>query len=113
MCHSATVNIGAEQIKNVVAFSTSGPAFRSNLTGHNVFGVLEIPFMLSVLIPTCNHERALVPTLSTLVPGAADGLVRDVTIVDGGSTDATAEVADPAGLSQCAHRRGSAPPSAG
>ncbi|MBB3973473.1 glycosyltransferase [Hansschlegelia beijingensis] len=53
--------------------------------------------MLSVLIPTCNHERALVPTLSTLVPGAADGLVRDVTIVDGGSTDATPEVADLAG----------------
>ena len=53
--------------------------------------------MLSVVIPTRNHERALVPTLAALVPGAADGLVRDVTIVDAGSTDATLEIADLAG----------------
>jgi len=59
--------------------------------------MLETAFMISVLIPTCDHERALVPTLSTLVPGAADGVVRDVTVVDGGSADATPEVADLAG----------------
>lgn len=53
--------------------------------------------MLSVVIPTRNHERALVPTLASLVPGAANGLVRDVTVVDAGSTDATLEVADLAG----------------
>ncbi|SRR5579871_3578691 len=53
--------------------------------------------MLSVIIPTLNSERVLVPTLSMLVPGAMSGIVREVTIVDGGSTDATLEVADAAG----------------
>jgi glycosyltransferase involved in cell wall biosynthesis len=53
--------------------------------------------MISVIIPTLNSERALVPTLAALVPGAVRGLVREVIICDGGSTDATAEVADIAG----------------
>jgi glycosyltransferase involved in cell wall biosynthesis len=53
--------------------------------------------MLSVVIGTLNHERPLVPTLASLVQGAAAGAVRDVIVVDGGSTDATAEVADVAG----------------
>jgi len=53
--------------------------------------------MLSVVIGTYNHERPLVPTLASLVEGAAAGAVRDVIVVDGGSTDATAEVADVAG----------------
>jgi glycosyltransferase involved in cell wall biosynthesis len=53
--------------------------------------------MLSVIIPTLNSERVLVPTLAMLVSGAMSGIVREVTIVDGGSTDATLEVADAAG----------------
>lgn len=53
--------------------------------------------MLSVIIPTRNDERALVPTLASLVTAAADGVVRDVTIADAGSTDATVEIADLAG----------------
>ncbi len=53
--------------------------------------------MLSVIIPTLNCERVLVPTLASLVSGAAAGTVRDVIIVDGGSHDATREVADLAG----------------
>ncbi len=53
--------------------------------------------MLSVVIGTLNNERPLVPTLASLVAGAAAGSVRDVIIADGGSTDATAEVADVAG----------------
>jgi glycosyltransferase involved in cell wall biosynthesis len=53
--------------------------------------------MLTVIIPTMNSERALVPTLAMLVPGAINATVRDVIIADGGSTDATAEVADLAG----------------
>jgi glycosyltransferase involved in cell wall biosynthesis len=53
--------------------------------------------MLSVIIATLDCERALVPTLATLVPGAAAGTVRDVIIADGGSKDATLEVADIAG----------------
>ncbi|MDR4307851.1 glycosyltransferase [Chelatococcus sambhunathii] len=53
--------------------------------------------MLSVVIPTRNDERALVRTLASLVPAAADGVVRDVIVADSGSTDATLEVADLAG----------------
>ena len=53
--------------------------------------------MLSVIIPTLNSERTLVPTLSALIPGAMNGLVREVTVVDGGSTDLTLAIADGAG----------------
>lgn len=53
--------------------------------------------MLSVIIPTLNSERMLVPTLAMLVPGAMSGVVRDVVLADAGSTDATAEIADIAG----------------
>jgi hypothetical protein len=53
--------------------------------------------VLSVIIPTLNSERVLVPTLASLVSGAAAGTVRDVIIADGGSRDATCDVADLAG----------------
>jgi len=53
--------------------------------------------MLSVIIPTLNAEPTLGPVLSALVPGAVEGLVKDVIIADGGSKDATAIMADTAG----------------
>jgi len=53
--------------------------------------------MLSVVIATLNSERALVATLAALVPGATAGLVGEVLILDGGSSDDTAAVADVAG----------------
>jgi rSAM/selenodomain-associated transferase 2 len=53
--------------------------------------------MVTVVIPTLNAEKYLARTLTALVPAAVDGLVREVIIVDGGSTDATAEIADSAG----------------
>lgn len=53
--------------------------------------------MLTVIIPTYDSERALVPTLAMLVPGAMAGTVRDVIVADAGSTDATARVVDVAG----------------
>lgn len=53
--------------------------------------------MLSVVIPTRNDELRLVQTLASLVPAAADGTVRDVTVADSGSTDETLQVADLAG----------------
>jgi glycosyltransferase involved in cell wall biosynthesis len=58
--------------------------------------------MLSVIIPTFNSERALVPTLAMLVQGAMSGIVREVVVADGGSTDATLEIADIAGCTVCA-----------
>jgi glycosyltransferase involved in cell wall biosynthesis len=73
--------------------------------------------VISVIIGTENSERTLVPTLATLVSGAAAGVIREVIVADAGSTDATAEVADIAGcdlvvskaplaarLKQAAHR---------
>jgi len=53
--------------------------------------------MLSVVIPTFNNERVLVPTLSMLVPAAMSGVVREVIIADAHSTDETLEIADVAG----------------
>ena len=53
--------------------------------------------MLSVVIATHDSERALLPTLAALVAGAAAGMVREVIIADGGSRDATCEIADGAG----------------
>lgn len=53
--------------------------------------------MISVIIPARNAEDTLPATLSALVPAAVDGLVKQVIVVDGGSTDSTAEVADQAG----------------
>jgi glycosyltransferase involved in cell wall biosynthesis len=53
--------------------------------------------MISVVIPTLNAERGLVRTLSCLIEPAMRGLVRDVVIADGGSTDLTLEIGEDAG----------------
>ena len=53
--------------------------------------------MISVVIPTLDAEMSLGETLSSLVPAAVDGLVREVIIADGGSRDRTLVVADGAG----------------
>jgi rSAM/selenodomain-associated transferase 2 len=53
--------------------------------------------MLSVVIPTLNSEESLPATLAVLVPAAVDGLVRQVILVDGGSTDGTRAIGDAVG----------------
>lgn len=53
--------------------------------------------MLTVIIETNNSEDALARTLGPLVSGAVDGLLRDVLVLDHGSSDHTARVADLAG----------------
>jgi glycosyltransferase involved in cell wall biosynthesis len=53
--------------------------------------------MISVVIPTHESERLLAHTLAALVPGALDGVLREVIVADSGSTDGTAKVADVAG----------------
>ena len=53
--------------------------------------------MISVVIPTFNAENHLVGCLAPLVPASMAGLVRELVVVDAGSTDATQEIADDAG----------------
>jgi rSAM/selenodomain-associated transferase 2 len=53
--------------------------------------------MISVVIPTLNAERSLPKSLAALVPAAIDGVVREVIVVDGGSSDNTRKIADAAG----------------
>jgi glycosyltransferase involved in cell wall biosynthesis len=53
--------------------------------------------MLTVVIATQDCEEPLARTLAALVPGAADGVIGDVVVVDAGSADGTTVVADAAG----------------
>jgi glycosyltransferase involved in cell wall biosynthesis len=53
--------------------------------------------MISVVIATRNDELTLGQTLASLVPAAVDGLVREVILADGGSTDDTLAIAEDAG----------------
>jgi len=53
--------------------------------------------VISVVIPTLNDEAVLGRALAPLVPAAVAGLVREVIIADGGSTDATLDIAADAG----------------
>jgi len=53
--------------------------------------------MISVVIPTLDAEAELTGTLTALVPATVQGVVREVVIADGGSHDATEEIADIAG----------------
>jgi glycosyltransferase involved in cell wall biosynthesis len=53
--------------------------------------------MLSVVIATQESERALVPTLAALVPGAVAGIVREVIVADAGVSEDTAQIAESAG----------------
>jgi len=53
--------------------------------------------MISVVIPTLNAEAHLASCLNALVPAAVCGVLKEVIVVDGGSSDKTCEVADNAG----------------
>ncbi len=50
--------------------------------------------MLSVVIPTLNAASRLPLCLDALVGPAVDGLVKEVVVVDGGSEDASVQIAD-------------------
>lgn len=54
--------------------------------------------MITVVIPTLNAETGLSATLTALVPAVVEGLVREVVVVDGGSSDRTLLIADQAGV---------------
>jgi glycosyltransferase involved in cell wall biosynthesis len=62
--------------------------------------------MISVVIPTLNAAARLPATLAALVPAAVDGLVKEVVVADGGSTDDTLAVAEDAGARVVTAERG-------
>ena len=62
--------------------------------------------MISVVIPTLNAAATLQRALSPLVPAAVDGLVREVVVADGGSTDETLALAEDAGARIVSTERG-------
>ena len=49
---------------------------------------------LSAIVPTLDAAATLPATLAALETARADGLLREVLVADGGSTDATVEIAD-------------------
>lgn len=53
--------------------------------------------MVSVLMECRNEEEALAQSLAALVPGAVKGLIREVVIIDRGSSDGSRRVAEAAG----------------
>ena len=62
--------------------------------------------LISVVIPTFNAEARLPVCLEALVVPAIDALVKEVIIVDGGSSDKTVEIADAFGARIFTETRG-------
>ncbi|WP_213271810.1 TIGR04283 family arsenosugar biosynthesis glycosyltransferase [Hyphomonas sp.] len=56
-----------------------------------------MPAPLSIIIPALNAAADLPLCLEGLMPGLEAGLIREVIVVDGGSSDATARIAGSAG----------------
>ncbi|WP_420586643.1 TIGR04283 family arsenosugar biosynthesis glycosyltransferase [Ruegeria sp.] len=56
-----------------------------------------MPAPISIVIPTLNAGEALSESLPALMEGLHTGLIRELIVTDGGSTDATLEIADEAG----------------
>ena len=56
-----------------------------------------MPAPVSIILPALNAAAELPGTLESLMPGLEAGLIREVIISDGGSTDATGTIADSAG----------------
>ncbi|MFV2035188.1 MAG: glycosyltransferase, partial [Halocynthiibacter sp.] len=52
---------------------------------------------ISIVIPTLNSAQTLGGTLASLGEGLAAGLIRDLTVSDGGSEDTTCRIAEAAG----------------
>jgi rSAM/selenodomain-associated transferase 2 len=56
-----------------------------------------LPAEISIIIPTLNAEKHLPRCLAALMEGLSEGLIRELIVTDGGSTDASVDIADEAG----------------
>jgi rSAM/selenodomain-associated transferase 2 len=65
--------------------------------------------VISVIIPALNAENSLPETLESLFQGAFQGLIKEVIVADGGSSDATCAIADAAGAEVVTGARGRGP----
>jgi hypothetical protein len=59
--------------------------------------------MISAILPTLNNGPTLAPALAALIPAAVQGIVREVIIVDAGSSDQTLKIADGCGAITLEH----------
>jgi rSAM/selenodomain-associated transferase 2 len=64
--------------------------------------------MISVVIPTLNAQERLAFSFNSLIPAAIEGIVSEVIVADGGSSDSSERIADAAGATflKCAAGRG-------
>lgn len=53
--------------------------------------------MISVVMATLNSERDLIGALSPLVPGSVEGLIHELVVFDGRSSDGTLAILEEAG----------------
>jgi rSAM/selenodomain-associated transferase 2 len=65
--------------------------------------------MLSVVIPTFNAAEHLPRTLNALIGPTVRGLIKEVILTDGGSTDATEEIAEATGAKFVVGEKGRGP----
>jgi hypothetical protein len=56
-----------------------------------------MPARISIIIPTLNAADTLPRCLGALIEGLGEGLIRELIVSDGGSLDATLQIADAAG----------------
>lgn len=56
-----------------------------------------MPAPISIIIPTLNAAEDLPLCLDSLIPGLEAGLIRELIVADGGSTDATVAIAEGTG----------------
>jgi rSAM/selenodomain-associated transferase 2 len=64
--------------------------------------------MISVIIPALNAQQHLASSFNSLIPAAIEGVVSEVIVADGGSSDATERIAEAAGATflRCPPGRG-------